>query len=139
MNRNEFLKNASAATVLAYFGISLESCSIDVDEVPSGGVQKSVELNINHVAYIPLENYGGWVLHPSENILIVNDEGDLKAFGSRCTHSGCTRDWDTSNEIFHCSCHGSKFNFDGEVVTGPANAPLTQLTLTRNGDIVTIG
>ena len=139
MNRSEFLKNASAATVLAYFGISLESCAVDSVAVPSGALQRPIKFNINDVAYIPLENYGGWILHPSENILIVNDDGDLKAFGSTCTHTGCTRDWVTPNENFHCGCHGSEFNFDGEVVAGPAQTPLTRLTLVKVGDEVTIG
>ena len=139
MNRLDFLKNASAATVLAYFGLSLESCSIDTDTVPAGGLSVQIKFNLNEAAYIPLENYGGWVLHPSEDILIVNIEGDLRAFGSKCTHSGCTRDWTFPNQVFHCGCHGSEFDIEGNVVTGPATSPLTRLTLVQVGDDVTIG
>ena len=143
MDRKEFLKNASAATALAFFGLSIESCSSDSeDTTPTGGNPpsgSSITFNLNDSPFNALQQAGGWLLHPSENVLLVNVSGQISAFGSRCTHTGCTRDWTFPNNLFQCNCHGSQFNTNGEVVSGPASSALTRLTVSVNGDVVSIG
>lgn len=144
MNRKDFLKNASAATVLTYFGLSLESCSSESeseDTMPTGGGTPStgITFDLNNAPFDDLQQSGGWLLHPEEDILLVNVSGQISAFGSRCTHTGCTRNWAFPNNVFQCTCHGSEFDTSGQVVTGPANSPLTRLNVTQNGDMVTIG
>lgn len=52
------------------------------------------------------------------------DSDGILAVSSLCTHQGCSVEWDGSAEVFACPCHGSKFNPDGSVVTGPATTPL---------------
>ncbi|GHE71261.1 MULTISPECIES: Rieske 2Fe-2S domain-containing protein [Roseivirga] len=143
MDRKEFLKNASAATALAFFGLSLESCSSDQEDTTPGTgnppASSAVTFNITENPFNALQSEGGWLLHPSENILLVNVGGQLSAFGSRCTHTGCTRDWTFPNNVFQCNCHGSQFDTNGQVVNGPASSPLTKLSVSVNGDIVTVG
>ena len=53
-----------------------------------------------------------------------------------CTHLGCTVN--LAGKGFHCPCHGSVFNPNGAVVSGPAPAPLAwfELTLSRDGHLV---
>jgi glycine/D-amino acid oxidase-like deaminating enzyme/nitrite reductase/ring-hydroxylating ferredoxin subunit len=41
-----------------------------------------------------------------------------------CTHSGCEIAWNTSEQCWDCSCHGSHFAPDGVVLNGPAVLPL---------------
>lgn len=49
------------------------------------------------------------------------------AVTSRCTHQGCTVSaYRPALNAITCSCHGSRFTVDGEVLNGPASAPLTQ-------------
>ncbi|MEM8969241.1 MAG: Rieske (2Fe-2S) protein [Bacteroidota bacterium] len=80
----------------------------------------------------------GWVLHPSQDYLLVNVSGSIKAFSSRCTHQGCTRNW-TFSANATCGCHGSVFDVNGDVVTGPAQSSLTSVRVTREGGTLTIG
>jgi glycine/D-amino acid oxidase-like deaminating enzyme/nitrite reductase/ring-hydroxylating ferredoxin subunit len=53
------------------------------------------------------------------------DEADSIHFvNTECTHLGCIVKWNNDEKSWDCPCHGSRFNYDGKVLNGPANAPL---------------
>ncbi len=137
MEKRAFLKSASLATVASVLGISLKSCSENEDPAPNDG-NSTFTIDLNESTFVDLQNDGGWVLHPNQDYLFVNVGGSIKAFSSRCTHQGCTRNWTFSTNAT-CSCHASVFNVNGDVVSGPAQSSLTSVQLTREGDLLTIG
>jgi cytochrome b6-f complex iron-sulfur subunit len=47
-------------------------------------------------------------------------EQGLMALWQRCVHLGCRVPSCNSSQGFECPCHGSKYNFHGEYVDGPA-------------------
>ena len=56
---------------------------------------------------------------------IYRDEaGAVHALSARCTHLGCLVDFNDAERAWECPCHGSRFDIDGSVIQGPANAPL---------------
>ena len=57
--------------------------------------------------------------------LLVHAEDGFHALGLTCTHLGCTVE--TSETGFICPCHGSEYDSEGRVLTGPAPRPLPQL------------
>jgi Rieske Fe-S protein len=37
-----------------------------------------------------------------------------------CPHNGCTLNYNNNSNTFVCPCHNSKFNLDGNCISGPA-------------------
>jgi glycine/D-amino acid oxidase-like deaminating enzyme/nitrite reductase/ring-hydroxylating ferredoxin subunit len=58
-----------------------------------------------------------------------DENGELIAVSASCTHMGCTVAWNDAESTWDCPCHGSRFAPDGEVLHGPAMAPLTRMEI----------
>lgn len=52
------------------------------------------------------------------------EDGGLQALAGRCSHMGCELRWNGAETSWDCACHGSRFAPDGQVLEGPALAPL---------------
>jgi glycine/D-amino acid oxidase-like deaminating enzyme/nitrite reductase/ring-hydroxylating ferredoxin subunit len=53
--------------------------------------------------------------------------GGLHAVSATCTHLGCRLKWNPAETSWDCPCHGSRFDYDGKVLEGPATKPLDQI------------
>ena len=65
---------------------------------------------------------GGKVLAVSRDA-----EGRLRARSARCTHLGCHVHWNREERSWDCPCHGSRFDVEGQVLSGPATQPLSEV------------
>lgn len=71
---------------------------------------------------------GGVVELNGETVGAYRDPtGTIHAVGVTCTHLGCTVRWNAAETSWDCPCHGSRFDTDGSVLTGPATAPLERM------------
>ena len=77
----------------------------------------------------------------SGSLLVIRDpvdSGSVFAVNSRCTHRGCTVDWNQDSQEILCPCHGSTFKPDGQTLKGPASKPLERFEAKIEGNAVLV-
>jgi Rieske Fe-S protein len=58
---------------------------------------------------------------------VVKAAGKVNVFAINCSHLGCSIALNAGAKRFECPCHGSMFALNGNVIHGPAVAPLSHL------------
>jgi len=83
---------------------------------------------------------GAMLLDGSTDTIMVVRISDTQviALSAICTHAGCSMDYESSQHLLNCPCHGSQFSTDGRVVNGPANRPLRVYTATIANNVITV-
>ncbi|MBW1781700.1 MAG: Rieske (2Fe-2S) protein [Deltaproteobacteria bacterium] len=69
-----------------------------------------------------------------EAIYLIRGPSDMFALSARCTHLGCTLNYDAAARRFICPCHGSTFTISGKRVSGPARKDLYRVPLKKTAD-----
>ena len=94
-------------------------------EVPSDVlIVKTVDRSVDDIG----PGHGALVSVEGRQVAFYRDEeGRTVELSPRCTHMGCTVDWNDSQQTWDCPCHGSRFHADGTVARGPAADPLERI------------
>ncbi len=75
---------------------------------------------------------GSRTLRPEVPAVVIHNEAGFSALSLVCPHLGCTVEQNAGG--FACPCHGSTFDADGAILTGPAAAPLPTLHIEQNAE-----
>ncbi len=68
---------------------------------------------------------GGIIERDGEQLAIIKDGEEIgQALSAVCTHLGCIVGWNAVDRTWDCPCHGSRFDTNGQVLSGPALQPL---------------
>lgn len=62
-----------------------------------------------------------------------DENNRLHIVSAECTHLKCTLAWNQDERSWDCPCHGSRFNYAGKVMNGPANFDLQAYSQTSDG------
>jgi Rieske Fe-S protein len=94
------------------------------------------------VAYPPRKIVGaetllpGWGLYfnyPTANdpaVLLRLSESEYRAYSRRCSHAGCSVDFDAPRRCLMCPCHRGAYDARlGQVMFGPPHRPLDEIVL----------
>ncbi|MEO6404529.1 MAG: FAD-dependent oxidoreductase, partial [Ferruginibacter sp.] len=63
--------------------------------------------------------------------LYKDEDNNLHAVNAACTHIKCTVCWNNAEKSWDCPCHGSRFSYDGEMLTAPARRDLKKISLEK--------
>lgn len=66
------------------------------------------------------------------NLFVYRDHEGIRAVSAVCTHLGCILE--STTDGFECPCHGSCYNLEGEVLSGPAPRDLSWYQVSRAAD-----
>jgi glycine/D-amino acid oxidase-like deaminating enzyme/nitrite reductase/ring-hydroxylating ferredoxin subunit len=110
----------------------------DPKRKPLGAVKEMVRENLNVAV-----QYGDWITAGEASLDEVprgegrlvrmgahkvaayrDDKGLLHLRDAACTHLKCIVDWNSTEKSWDCPCHGSRFDWEGRVLNGPALADL---------------
>ena len=70
------------------------------------------------------------VKYEGSSLAIYKDiQGGIHAVNPDCTHISCSVAWNSAEKSWDCPCHGSRFSYDGEMLTGPARKDLEMTDL----------
>jgi cytochrome b6-f complex iron-sulfur subunit len=68
----------------------------------------------------------------AERVFLVRRGNSFRCVSAVCTHLGCTVN--RAGRGYHCPCHGSAFNEEGAVESGPAPRALAWFLVTLSKD-----
>jgi len=74
-----------------------------------------------------LKTVNGWTileLNEKQVMFIRDTETTVKALSPICTHQKCVVAYNPAHKRIECPCHGSAYDLEGKVLSGPAPAPL---------------
>ena len=105
-------------------------------------VSKVVAAQDSMVAYPPRKIEGAETLlsgsclyfnYPTRNdpaVLLRSNEGEYRAYSRRCSHAGCSVEFDAPRRCLSCPCHHGAFDARmGQVMLGPPRRPLDEIVL----------
>lgn len=146
LGRRDFAKKVGGFALISPLILSnIIACSNDDD---SGNLSEDEreaiqfldgQIKLNLEVLESLTQTGGWILINQRKVLVLNTgNGEFSALSSICTHTGCDNSWSFSGAILTCECHSSRFDTSGNVLNGPANAPLASFEVTRESNTLTV-
>lgn len=72
--------------------------------------------------------HGGVVTYDGEKVGVYKDEKEGAFIVSvKCPHLGCQLDWNPDEKSWDCPCHGSRFDYKGNLIDNPAQIDLERI------------
>jgi Rieske Fe-S protein len=69
--------------------------------------------------------HGGVVERDGKKVGVYRDEaGNDYVVSIRCPHLGCQLEWNPNEKSWDCPCHGSRFDYKGNLIDNPAQEDL---------------
>ncbi len=141
MNRKEFLQSGLgvlAAVSLVPVSALLSGCAVKFQTVRAEVREKKIRLPLTELTKLSepegfVKLYATGFAHP---IVVFDHSNEIYAVSTTCTHQGC--EVRKTKYRFECPCHGSKYDFSGRVLRGPAPEPLTRFAVERQGEFLEI-
>jgi len=72
------------------------------------------------IKHLP-KGHGGIVEYNNKKVGVYKSpDGEIYTVSTRCTHLGCQLEWNPDELSWDCPCHGSRFDYKGNLIDNPA-------------------
>ena len=71
-------------------------------------------------------------------ILVMNQQGEYRAFSAVCTHLECTVQYRSDFKHIWCACHNGHFDLAGKNISGPPPRPLEAFKVDIKGEDIIV-
>ena len=152
MNRREFGNLVGLGMIATSLPVAIAACKSPetvTEEAPAESAAAPAALDetpredgfaaLGTVADLDTDGYLAKKSFIAGPVIVIRDPANADsviALNSMCTQQGCSVEWEDGT--FACPCHGSEFNTDGSVATGPATDPLSSYEAIIDGDVVLV-
>ena len=126
MKRRRFLARTALAIVSAAGALAAVSYLRQFFPRLAGEKQR---IALGDPGLFPVDTYTFLEEH---KLFVYRDHEGIKAVSAVCTHLGCILE--KSSDGFECPCHGSCYNDEGKVLSGPAPRDLAWFRVLRAAD-----
>lgn len=140
-NRRSFMTKSGTLILAAALGDLVFSCASKKNPL-SPETHQTIILDLSKPEYGALNTVGEAIKVAragGEKPVIVRRDSttQVSAFSSQCTHMGCEVPLPSGN-VITCPCHGSKYDQNGNLISGPAPKSLPHYSAVLDGNIITI-
>lgn len=140
MKRREFNNLLALGLLATSLPVAIAACQSDSTSEAGAGADGGF-ISLGTVADLDAQGSLANEDLQGENLAVIRDPNApdaLIAVSAVCTHAGCTVAWNGEQNLFACPCHGSNFNPDGTVNSGPTREPLVTFEAKVEGDQVLV-
>lgn len=154
INRRDFFKMTGQSAIIlavpAIAGTLLESCNNNLTNPTANSAALAningtyangiVKVTIDSSSPISKTGTAAMVNFQNSQILVDHPSGNsFNALSAVCTHQGCLiTNYDSGSSQFVCPCHGSHYDVNGNVVSGPAPSALQKFQAQFASNVLTI-
>lgn len=86
----------------------------------------------------PIPAADGVSIDADQQVILVRWEGKMYAFNLACPHQNTALRWQADQQRFQCPKHKSRYQPDGEFISGRATRGMDRLGIRRDGDAVVV-
>lgn len=109
MTLQRFQLSASAKTMYEEGVNSVKGLTKGLFSIPDATIK---DLPLNHGGIIEFEGHKAGVYK--------DDKGEVYVISAKCPHLGCQLEWNPDEKSFDCPCHGSRYDYKGNLIDNPA-------------------
>lgn len=105
---------------------SLSGICLESGQAVQSLAKRAFQLPAQTAAKLPT-GQGGIVFLNGEKVGVYKEpDGTVHAVNIRCPHLGCQLEWNPDELSWDCPCHGSRFNYCGQLISGPAQTNISR-------------
>lgn len=131
MTRKYFISQVGKSAALLLVPVCITGLNSCKKSNSKNGQPRNIDFTLD-VSSGPLATNGGALVN--EGVVVARSTtGVFLAVDAACPHAGTTVNYVSSSNSFHCPNHGSNFDANGNLVTGPAASSLASYQTSLSG------